>query len=101
MAMSSAVKIAELKNRLSYYLRLVRRGESILVCDRDQVIARIEPAGKSLPTAANDAQWFDELERRGTLRRATGKLPRGWLTHRPKLEGDLVGTLLDERADGR
>ena len=36
------VKIADLKNRLSYYLRRVRRGESILVCDRDQVIARIE-----------------------------------------------------------
>jgi prevent-host-death family protein len=27
------VKIAELKNRLSYYLRRVQRGESILVCD--------------------------------------------------------------------
>ena len=36
------VRIAELQNRLSYYLRRVRRGESILVCDRDRVIARIE-----------------------------------------------------------
>ena len=35
------VKIAELKNRLSYYLRRVQRGESILVCDRDRVVARI------------------------------------------------------------
>jgi prevent-host-death family protein len=47
------VKIAELRNRLSYYLRRVQRGESILVCDRDRVIpssslARVEaeiPAG--------------------------------------------------------
>ncbi len=36
------VKIAELKNRLSYYLRRVQRGESILVCDRERVIARID-----------------------------------------------------------
>jgi antitoxin (DNA-binding transcriptional repressor) of toxin-antitoxin stability system len=38
------VKIAELKIRLSlsYYLHRVQRGESILVADRDRVIARIE-----------------------------------------------------------
>ena len=29
-------KISELKNRLSYYLARVRRGESILVLDRDR-----------------------------------------------------------------
>ena len=39
------IKITELKNRLSEYLRRVQRGESILVCDRDRVIARIEPVG--------------------------------------------------------
>lgn len=37
------VRIAELKNRLSGYLRDVRRGESVLVLDRETPIARIDP----------------------------------------------------------
>ena len=32
-----------MKNRLSYYLREVKKGEKILVTDRDQVIATILP----------------------------------------------------------
>ena len=39
------VRIAELKARLSEYLRLVRRGESIAVLDRDTPIAQIVPIG--------------------------------------------------------
>jgi prevent-host-death family protein len=37
------VKTAELKAKLSEYLRLVRRGESVTVFDREQPIARIVP----------------------------------------------------------
>jgi len=37
------VRIAELKAKLSEYLRAVRRGHSITVLDRDQPIARIVP----------------------------------------------------------
>ena len=48
------VKIAELKNRLSYYLRRVQRGESILVCDRDRVIARIERVDPHAPGPESD-----------------------------------------------
>ncbi len=43
MAMKQ-VRIAELKARLSEYLRVVRRGESIAVLDRDTPIAQIIPA---------------------------------------------------------
>ncbi len=97
----SVVKVSELKNRLSHYLRQVRRGGSVLVCDRDRVIARIEPAGGSASGASDEAHWLDELERRGTIRRAAGKLPRGWLARRPKLKADLVAALLGERDEGR
>ncbi len=38
-----AVGIRELKNKLSEYLRLVRAGESVLVTDRGEVIARLGP----------------------------------------------------------
>jgi prevent-host-death family protein len=37
------VKIAELKNQLSKYLRAVERGETVEVTDRDRPIARIVP----------------------------------------------------------
>lgn len=100
MAMAQA-KISELKNRLSHYLERVRRGESILVLDRDRVIARIEPAGRARGESTDDARWLDDLERRGVVRRGGAPLPRGWLSRRPKLKADLVRALLDERAEGR
>ena len=57
------VKIGELKNRLSYYLRLVQQGQSILVADRDRVIARIERVSGHEPTAGEETEWLDRLER--------------------------------------
>src|SRR3989338_8899218 len=95
------VKIAELKNRLSYYLRRVQRGESILVCDRDRVIARIERVDPHAPGPESDAAWLDRLERRGGIRRGTGKLSRQWLARRPPVGADVVAALLRERDEGR
>ena len=37
------VKVAELKARLSAYLRAARRGHPVIVCDRDTPIARLVP----------------------------------------------------------
>ncbi len=95
------VKIAELKNRLSYYLRRVQRGESILVCDRDRVIARIERVGAHAPVAESDAEWLDRLERRGAIRRGTEKLTREWLAQKPVVRADVVAALIMEREEGR
>lgn len=96
----TSVKIAELKNRLSYYLRRVQRGESILVCDRDRVIARIERVGAGTPVPEGDAEWLDRLERRGVIRRGTGRLTRSWLKQRPAVRVDVVAALLRERDEG-
>lgn len=98
---SGAVKVSELKNRLSHYLRLVRGGATLLVCDRDHVIARIEPAGGADLVADGDAQWLADLERRGAIRRALTPLSRTWLARRPKVKADVVKLLLAERDDGR
>src|SRR2546426_10186539 len=84
------VKIAELKNRLSHYLRRVQRGESILVCDRDRVIARIERAGASAPAGGDDAEWLDRLERRGVIRRGPGTLSNKWLARRARGQADIL-----------
>lgn len=97
----SVVKVSELKNRLSHYLRQVQRGESVLVSDRNRVIARIDPAGDLASSDPDDSRWLDDLERRGVVRRGTGKLPRGWLGRRPHVRADVVGALLKEREQGR
>jgi antitoxin (DNA-binding transcriptional repressor) of toxin-antitoxin stability system len=39
------VSIKVLKNRLSEYVRLAERGETILVTDRDRVVAELGPPG--------------------------------------------------------
>jgi prevent-host-death family protein len=43
VTMSKDVGVAELKARLSEYLRAVRRGRELTVYDRDQPIARVVP----------------------------------------------------------
>lgn len=94
-----SVNISDLKNRLSHYLDRVRRGESVLIRDRDRVIARIDPAGSL--TVGDAEERLAELERRGTIRRGVGALGPAFLRRRPKLRVDVVAALLAEREDGR
>ena len=95
-----SVTISELKARLSHYLWRVRRGETIVVRDRDTVIARIEPAGGA-SEGTDEGQWLDELERRGTIRRAKHALPKDWVANRPAADADIVGALLSDREQDR
>jgi antitoxin (DNA-binding transcriptional repressor) of toxin-antitoxin stability system len=96
-----AVNIAELKNRLSHYLRAVRRGQSLLVKDRDRVIARIEPAGESGHAAGTDADRLAHLELRGVIKRGHGTITPELLARRPKVKADVVRAVLAERNEGR
>ena len=97
----SVVKISELKNHLSRYLRQVQRGQPVLVTDRHRVIARIDAAGDLPSGPGEDGQWLSDLERRGIVRRGIGRLPREWLGQRPQVKADVVAALLDERQEGR
>jgi antitoxin (DNA-binding transcriptional repressor) of toxin-antitoxin stability system len=100
-SLAMIVNVSELKDHLSRYLGEVRRGRSVVVCHRDRIIARIEPAGGSAVAEGGDAQWLDDLERRGTLRRATGRLTVAWLKKRPRLgKADVVAAVLREREEG-
>jgi prevent-host-death family protein len=45
----SKVGIAELKARLSHHLRKVRRGQVLIVLDRDRPVARIVPYDTESP----------------------------------------------------
>ena len=73
--------ITELKNSLSAYLRNVKAGEEVLITDRGRPIARLVPVSPS----DSIEERMDDLERRGLLKRGTGKLPEDfWEMPRPK-----------------
>jgi antitoxin (DNA-binding transcriptional repressor) of toxin-antitoxin stability system len=59
-----AIGLKVLKNKLSEYVRLVRRGETILVTDRDQVVAELNPPQAGRSPAVADAV-LAELVRNG------------------------------------
>ena len=100
IAMKS-VNVAELRNRLSHYLRLVRRGEPLLVRDRDRIIARLEPAGEDGGRGGRESDRLADLERRGVVRRGRGRIGRELLARRPRVRADVVAALLREREEGR
>ena len=83
------VRIAELKARLSEYLRAVRRGETIAVMDRETPVAQIVPVR-------------DRTALR--VRRPAPGTPRPNQVPLPKplkLNVDVVQLLLDERQPHR
>lgn len=92
-------KISELKDRLSHYLRLVQGGQRVLVCDRDRVIACIEPAGGSV--GEDEDASLDQLERAGVVRRASERLPASWASERSRVKADVVAAVLADRREGR
>jgi antitoxin (DNA-binding transcriptional repressor) of toxin-antitoxin stability system len=62
-----AIGIRVLKNKLSEYVRMAESGETVLVTDRDRVVAELRPpeAGRSFDVA--DALLADAV-RRGVIR---------------------------------
>jgi prevent-host-death family protein len=83
------VRIAELKARLSEYLRAVRKGETIAVLDRETPVAQIVP-----------------VRDRATIRirkRAPGTLPLNQIPlPKPlKTKADVAQLLLEERQSHR
>ena len=83
-----AVGIKVLKNHLSRYLREVRAGETVLVTDRDEVIAEIHrPTVPMSGRVSRWEGWLNEQERSGRLRRGRGEPPRWGMG---KEEGGLV-----------
>jgi antitoxin (DNA-binding transcriptional repressor) of toxin-antitoxin stability system len=56
-----AVGIKTLKNRLSEYVRLAAAGETVLVTDRDQVVAQLGPPDAARSRSAADALLADAI----------------------------------------
>jgi prevent-host-death family protein len=75
-----STNIADLRNRLTQYLKEVRAGEEIIVRDRQRPIARIVPF--SVDEDDDDAA----LVAAGLMRKGTDKLPASfWRTRGPRV----------------
>ncbi len=62
-----AVGIKVLKNKLSEYVRLAAGGETVLVTDRDRVVAQITAPGPAVSPLLADAALADAV-RKGHIR---------------------------------
>lgn len=69
MMIMRAVGIKILKNRLSEYVRLAASGESVLVTDRDRVVAELGPPSPTRAEAVHDV-LLAETVRAGWLKPA-------------------------------
>jgi prevent-host-death family protein len=89
-----SVSIAELKNRLSAYLDLVRQGEEVLVRDRKRPVAKI------VPLSADDWQAEEEALIAAGLMRPPDEDPTPafwtsfWRMPAPRVSARRVATAL-------
>ena len=93
--------ISNAKNRLSALIDLVRRGETVIITDRDQPVAQLAPLPAQSVAAATR---LAALERSGLVRRAraaAGKRLLERLPPMPSTQADVLAALLAERDEGR
>ncbi len=81
----TAVGVAELKARLSEYLRAVRKGHDLTIMDRDRPIARVVPFIERTPLVVREPV---------ASYRSLGDIP---LPPPARLRTDPVELLLDDR----
>ena len=94
--------ISQTKNQLSALLQHVKRGEEVLILERNVPIARIVPVER-VPSR-DFASVLAELVRRGVVRvgrrRADANLIKN-LGQPPEARGDILEALLADREEGR
>lgn len=96
----TTASITQAKTNLSKLIKKVRHGESVLILDRNIPVARLEPLAAGSHEA--DEVKLAELERRGLLKRGTGKLPKDFFKlPRLKFKKSLVEAVLEERREAR
>ena len=93
-----SVGIKLLKNKLSEYIRLAAGGETVLVTDRDRVVAELGPAAPGRSPVASDALLLDAI-RQGWISpplSITKEIP----ARQPVMKfGEILLDLQDDRAD--
>ena len=99
--------ISMFRNHLSRYLRAVRHGETVEILDRDLPIARVIAVTPPKSGADKDDEeaWLVRMEKKGILRRGSGKpFPDSFFENFPPkgepLPPSAVEALLEERRSG-
>ena len=97
-----AVGIKQLKSRLSEYVRLARAGETILVSDRDEVVAELGPPRHQRPEPDSVEAVLDGLAERNLVTRAS-RPKKGWTWKAPSLglRPEAARRVLDELREDR
>ena len=85
--------VTDLKNRLSYYLRLVRRGETVTVLDRGKPVAQLTPV-------ADVDDHLQRLAAEGMVRLPIRPLTAAfWKRPRPRSSKSVVAAVIEDRED--
>lgn len=96
LATMRQVNVTELKNRLSQYLRLVKRGESLEITERSVPIARLT----GLPAGGRGPEDLQRLVRDGIVSPARRQGGAGEIqTSAVPCAGDAVEALVEERGE--
>ena len=96
------VGIKQLNARLSEYIRLAKRGETVLVTERDVVVAELRPARRQPPVADGLEEALEALSASGQLTRAVQhKDGWTWRSQGLGLPRETVRALLEELRQDR
>jgi prevent-host-death family protein len=92
------VNISDLKARLSSHIKLVREGQEVIVCDRNQPVARIVPVNLD-----DQSELTKKLVARGVLvpplkRRSASKK---WPTPPGNVPDEVMKQIWNEEREGR
>lgn len=97
LSMARKIGIRELKARLSEYLREVQSGETILVTNRDMVVAELHPHYPATAPREDTEEVLDDLARTGEVTRAQRRKESWqWAPEGLGLPEGTAGALLDE-----
>jgi prevent-host-death family protein len=98
----AAAKLSDVKNDLSRYVARARRGERIRILVRGVPVAEIGPIDSAREGDDEEEARLADLERRGIIRRGSGRVEAGILKPGPRPRGRATSDLLiEERRSGR
>ena len=103
------VSVSEAESGIARLLRLVRKGETVVVMSRGKPVAEIRPApaAPEPPADSPDPEWGErllEMHRQGKIRLPQKRSDWSWLKEsRDKLPSGMgvLDALLKEREEGR
>jgi len=87
----------ELKNRLSYYLRRVRNGESVEVTDRGTVVAELRAAKEKKRKPRTDREALEQMAAEGLVTLSKPGKRRDFEPIKPKRPFRFSQLVIDDR----